>query len=487
MFNKLKEKYNSLSVQVRATVWFLVCSILQKGISVITTPIFTRLLSTEEYGDYTVFNSWLTVITAIVTLSISSGAFYIMGVVKFKEDQKAFSSSMQGLILVLCSVWTVIYLLFHDFWNELLSLTTVQMLAMFVMIWATASLQLWMTEQRNAYRYRAMIIVTLIVSVMKPVVGIILVINAEDKVTARILGLALVELVGYSWCFFVQMHHGKKFFSKYYWKYAITFNLPLLPHYLSQTILTSADKIMIQNMVGSSEAGIFGLAYSIATFMQLVNDALGKTVSPWIYQKINEKKYDQISKAIYPSLILIAVADLLLIAVAPEIVAIFATDEYQDAIYIIPPLTMSLYMQFLYTCFAPFEFSYDKRAWTTFTTVLSAVLNIVLNWIFIELFGYFIAGYMTLICYTLSAVLHYFFMNKVCKTYMDGVKPLSAKVLLLISIAFLVIGFLYIPMYSNWIVRYAFTILLIVIVISQHKKIIPIMKELIGNRKATKS
>ena len=45
----ITSKYRSLSVQAKAALWFTICSFLQKGISFITVPIFTRLMSTQEY------------------------------------------------------------------------------------------------------------------------------------------------------------------------------------------------------------------------------------------------------------------------------------------------------------------------------------------------------------------------------------------------------------------------------------------------------
>lgn len=73
--NKLIQKYKTLPVQVRASAWFLICSFLQKGISMITTPIFTRLLTTQEYGEFNVFNSWLSIVTVFVTLNLYNGVF----------------------------------------------------------------------------------------------------------------------------------------------------------------------------------------------------------------------------------------------------------------------------------------------------------------------------------------------------------------------------------------------------------------------------
>lgn len=481
MVRKLISRYKSLSIQLKATAWFLVCSVLQRGISVITTPIFTRLLSTCEYGQYSVFNSWLSIIQIIVTLQLTSGV-YTMGIVKFKEEEKVFTSSLQGLNLILCLIWTGIYLAFHNFWNKMFSLTTVQMLAMFLIIWASSAFTFWMTTQRNQFRYHKLVAVTLIVSIAQPLVGIFFVQHSEDKVTARILGMALVEVIAYSGFFFSQMKRGKKFISLKFWKYAISFNLPLLPHYLSSSILGSSDRIMIQNMVGVSEAGIYSLAYSISQIMQLVNDSLNKTMSPWIYQKIREKDYTAMPKVVYPSLVLIAAANLALIAIAPEVVTIFAPPEYKDAIYVIPPVAMSLFATYLYLCFAPFEFYFEKRIWTTIGTLTSAIANIILNYIFIPICGYQAAGYTTLVCYLINAIMHYFFMKKVCKVYMDDIRPYNSKILVLIAVIFMGIGFLYIPLYSNMRIRYGFTAVLLVILCINRKKLMSAVSDLLGKK-----
>ena len=106
-----------------------------------------------------------------------------------------------------------------------------------------------------------MVAVTLIASVAKPLIGIVFVYFATDKVTARIIGLALVEMICFSPLFFIQLRKGAKFFHAQFWKYALLFNLPLIPHYLSQVVLSSADRIMIERMCGASEAGIYSLAF----------------------------------------------------------------------------------------------------------------------------------------------------------------------------------------------------------------------------------
>lgn len=482
--NGYLSKYKNLPVHVRATFWFLLCSFLQKGISTITTPIFTRLLTTAEYGQYNVFNSWLGIVSIFVTMQIYSGV-YITGLVKFEKERDVFSSSLQGLLLSLVAVWTVVYLIFRDFWNNIFSLTTVQMLAMLTMIWASGVFNFWASEQKVKMNYRGLVIVTLFVSLAKPVVGILFVLNAHDKVTARILGLAIVELFGYSAFFAVQMKRGKCFFSAKFWKYAIAFHLPLIPHYLSQSVLSSADRIMIRDMVGESEAGIYALAYSVALIMTLFNTALMQTVTPWMCQKIKDKKFGDIASVAYTSLLLIAGVHVLLILYAPEVVRIFAPPQYYDAIWVIPPVAMSVYFMYMYDLFAKFAFYYEKTGYIMLASVVGAALNVLLNWIFIGKYGYTAAGYTTLFCYAAYAVAHYILMRVVCRRYIGEIKIYDPRILMAITGGFLLLGFIGLGLYNYSLLRYGFIVILCVATIVMRRRIVKAVKNILEKKGTT--
>ena len=483
--NKVFQKYRTMSVQVRASFWFLICSFLQKGISSLTTPIFTRLLTTDEYGQYNAFNSWLSIITIFVTLNLFYGV-YTQGLVKFENERKVYSSSLQGLTLTLCLAWTGIYLLFRGFWNSRFSLTTVQMLAMLVMIWATAVFNFWAAEQRVTYSYRRLVLLTLLVSAAKPAVGIFFVLHAHDKVTARILGLALVEIVAYTGLFFVQMARGRVFYSAKIWRYALMFNLPLIPHYLSQTVLSSADRIMIRDMAGGSQAGIYSLAYQLSLIMTLFNTALSQTLSPWIYQKIKADRAGEVSQVAFLALGLIAGANLLLMLLAPEAVAVFAPAAYYDAIYVIPPVSMSVFFMFSYDLFAKFEFYFEKTFFIMAASVSGALLNIITNYIFIQRYGYYAAGYTTLFCYLVYAAGHYLMMNRVCDEYLHGERPFPARAYWLMAAAFTVCGFLLLFTYRSRILRYGMLLVAAVLLFVFRRRVRAALRSLTALRKAGK-
>ena len=477
--DKMLSKYQKMPVTVRATFWFLICSFLQRGISFITTPIFTRLLSTAEYGEFNVFQSWLTILTVIVTLNLPWGV-YPQGLVKFEESKDKFASSLQGLLLVLVCIWSLVYFVFHDAINSLLGMTTAKMVAMLIMMWTSSVFCFWSAYERTDFRYKDLVILTLLVSVLKPVLGIILVISQNDKVIARIWGLVVVELVCYAWLFVRQMRKGKAFFDLSIWKYALAFNLTLVPHYLSQTILSGADRIMIERMVSSDKAGIYSLAYSLSLLMLVFNSSMEQAINPWIYKQIKEKRIGDIKTVVYPAIGIVAVLNVLLMVFAPGIVRIFAPASYYDAIWVIPPVSMSVFYMFLYDMFANFEFYYEKTKYMSIATVLGAAINIVLNYIFIKLFGYYAAGYTTFFCYLCYAVFHYIVMRYVCLKKEE--QPYSLSFLIPVSLSFIGIGFAMLLTYNYAIVRYTIFAIILIFSIIKRKNIKNVMFRLANIR-----
>ena len=482
MLKKYIQSFKNLPLPMRASIFFMLCSFVQKGISIITTPIFTRILSTAEYGEYSVFYSWLQILAPIICLNLYSGV-YSQGIVKFEEERDKFTSTLQGLMLSLVLVWTLVYLGTKDFWNNLFGFSTHQMVAMFLMIWASGVFSFWAMSKRVDYKYQKLVTITLIVAVVQPTLSIVLISVSEDKVSARIWGVAFIQLVFYGGMFISQMFKGKKFFSKKYWKYALKFNIPLLPHYISLTILSSSDRIMIERMVGPDAAGIYNLAYSVSLIMMIFNTALLQTIEPWIYRKIKENKVMEVAKVAYPCFFIIALLNILLIMLAPEVISIFAPASYSEAIWIVPGVALSVFFTFLYTFFATFEFYFEKTKYIAGATVGGAILNIFLNYICIQKYGYIAAGYTTLFSYVLFAVLHYVFMRKICKRYLNDIKPYDLRVIVGIAIGIIVLGFGFMAIYRTPVIRYSLMVVTIIVLFFLRKKIISIMKMFIGIKK----
>ena len=170
----LLKRINCLSVQTKAAIWFAVCSILQKGISFITVPIFTRLLTSEQYGIYSLYLSWLQILTIITSLNLFWGVFN-NGIVKFDKDKDVYTSSMQGLTLSITTIVFIIYIVAYDFWSQLLGLSPLIMILMFIELAVTPALQFWSARQRFDFKYKKLVFITLAKSALNPILGIFLV------------------------------------------------------------------------------------------------------------------------------------------------------------------------------------------------------------------------------------------------------------------------------------------------------------------------
>lgn len=472
------KQYHCIPKSVKAAFWFLCCNVLQQAVSVISTPVFTRLLNTAEYGEYNAYNSICNMLMVIVTLNVFYGV-YVQGLVKFEEDTKKYSASSQGLVLFLVLCWFGIYVFFNDAINEFLSLDTKQMICIFITIWTTAIYSFWAANQRNVLEYKKLVCVTALSSVLRPILGVILISFCSDKVMARIYGNVLVNLFIYLPLFFEHILKGKVLFVKKYWLYAIKLNFPLVPHYLANTVLSSFDIVMIKRMSGEEKAGIYGLAYSLSMVTLAFNQALSDIIGPWLYRKLKTKKEKEISGAVETALLIVGIVNLLLIVFSPEIVWLFAPKEYYEAIWVIPPVSMSVYFMFLYSIFVSFEYYYEKTYISSIASVMAAMLNVCLNYIFIPRYGFIAAAYTTLVCYVLYALFHYIAMEKICTKATGEGSPINKKHFSVISVLFLVVGFLFMFAYKNIIIRYSVVLVLLIVLICFRKRLMEKFKNIL--------
>lgn len=472
---KLKTKYFSLSVETRAAFWFTVCNLLQKGITMITMPIFTRILTTQQYGVFTVYQSWYNLVSIIVTLNLS-GSLINNGLMKYESRKDKFISSMQGLSSTVTILFFIIYLVFRDFWNGVFNLSTVFMLAMFIQLLFEPAYLFWAQKQRFEFKYKNLVAVTLAVSVISPLIGIAAVSATEHKAEARVISFAFVQICVGLIFYIIQAKRGKTFFAKDFWSFALKFNLPLIPHYLSQMVLGQSDRIMISRMVGDSEAAIYAVAYNLATVVTLFINAVNSAFVPFIYQNMKAKNYGEIRKKANFLCLFMAAVICVFMLFGPEAIALFAAPEYKAAVYVFPPVAASVFFTFIYTLYINAEFYFEKTSYVMLVSLLGAALNIALNYVFIPIYGYVAAAYTTVFCYALFAAGHYFLHRLILKK--QGIKEqvFNSKLILLYSVVVTAFMLICTLLYQNNIIRYIVIGVIAVICLFNIKRLIKVFK-----------
>lgn len=464
MVSRVVEKYNRMSVEVKAAMWFTICGVLQKCINFITTPLFTRLLTEEQYGQVTIYNSWVSLLTVIITLNLFYGSFNT-ALMKFEEHRDQYISSVLSLVLCLVTCAALITICAGDYISRWINMPVSLIAVMLVQIYFEAVINMWMARNRFEYRYISVIILTAAIFVLSPLLSILIIANTQYKAEAKIIVNMLVFAVfgmGVVCRIYVK---GKTFFSKIYWGYALKFNLPLVPHYLSSTILGQSDRIMIERMINVGTAAIYSVAYSMSMALSVITTAVNQAFTPWLYRKLKSKEYDTIPQTVYQLLGVAAAMLIVLMLFGPEAITILAPKSYSAAVWAVPPIAASIFFTFLYQLFANIEFYYEKSSFIMWASIGSACLNLMLNYIFISRYGFLAAAYTTLFCYAIFGFTHYFFARYIMLT-IEGEWNFNVNKIIWIMLVFLMAMVLIMFLYLNDIVRYAviFTTIMLAII-----------------------
>ncbi len=470
MLGFLQKKFKNVPITVKVSVAYAICSILQKCLSFITLPLFTRLLTTTQYGQYSIYISWSSIITIFITLNLAYGSFST-AMVKYEDRRDQYISSIQGLCTILTIIFLGIYFLFREQLNVLLELPTPIIFIMAIEILANFSIACWSGKKRFEFKYKSVIVITLFISFSSPILAYYFVINSDEKGYARLLGYAVVAIIVGFILYIINFSRGKVFFHREFWKYALNFNVPLIAYYLSQTVFTQSDRIMISHLVGTDKAGIYGVAFSLAMILNFILNAINNSYVPWLYGKIKHGQEKDNAAVSCGIAILMGVMLLGVIALAPEIILIMAGKNYYEAIWVVPPIAASVLLLFYSQLFINVEFYFEEKRYLVYGSIGAAVLNVCLNAIVIPLFGYYAAGYSTFFSYLVFAGSNYWCMRKVLLKNNKKLSLYSTKGLLYILTIFIICAVIMMSLYPYAIARYAVMCVGLVISIFQRKKV----------------
>ena len=471
------QKYKGMPLPVKASLWYTVCNVLLKGISLLSMPIFTRIMTPEQFGAYSVFQSWYSIFCIFGTLNLFHG-IYPKGLLLYADRKERFTSSLLGLSVTCTALLAGVYLVAPTFWSDILGVSPFLMLFLFLEILTLPAVEFWAARERFDYRYKRYVFVSLLTVVLSLGIGVAAVSLADAKLEARVVSDVTVKslfgAIFFIWIFF----KGRCFFDKALWKHALAFNLPLIPHFLSTYVLNQSDRIMIERMVGEAQAGFYSVAYNISTMMTLITTAINNALMPFTYRALKAKDRLSVRNATKLLFLLMGALCALTMAFAPEIITLFASAEYRDAIYVVPPVAASIYFIFVYAMFSTVEYYYQKTGFIAVASCVAALLNLLLNVVFIPEFGYHAAGYTTLASYICLALLHYVFYRRILKKEYGSSWLYDMKMILGVAAALLGLMVVMALTYRWILVRYTVVALLAILAVIKRRALIDSLKNL---------
>ena len=404
----LWKKFQALPESLKATLVFAIASFATSGINYLTTPIFTRLLSGAEYGTVAVYNSWFSIVRVFASMTLIFPGVLNVGLYDHRENRWRYLSSMLGITSLCSGLLAIIYALWPGVFQGLLGLDHSLMVLMLLSCFALPATTMWTMKQRYEYRYKSTFLVSVGSAVLAQAVAVAAVMASSSRLDhVRLWSAGLVNGAVGMVLFGYILQQGRAFVDLPLWRKTFLVAIPLIPHYLGGELLSSMDKIMIDALVGKTEAGIYALAAILSALGILLWRALTVMFNPFVNAKLGAREFSAIRETVKPLMGVVGILCVIASLAAPEILGLLATGEYQAGIYVVPPVAAGIFLHAMYDTFAAVSFFHKRSTRIMTATLTAAAVNLVGNYVFIKLFGYIAAGYTTLLSNLVLTAMHY--------------------------------------------------------------------------------
>lgn len=390
----------------KAGIGYTVGNILIKGLSFLTLPLFTRLMTTADYGIYTTYIAYESIFTIIVSLALYASLKNAN--IDFPGKIDDYVSTISVLPFIFGVFLIILVYPFRTFVSSIFSLETFLVFMMIIQACASSVITLYNCRIGLDFSYKNFIGLSVFNTVGNVVMSLLLIIFLfnNSAYLGRILGTFIPISIIASYLLVKFYKKSRPKLNIRYISYGLKYSLPLIPHGISQLILAQFGKIIIQNKIGNSEAGIYGFAYTIALIPQIIIQSIGMAWGPWFFEAYKNNLIDEIKNRTTKCISLFSFITVLLFCISPEIVKVMADSSYWHSINFLCPAILGVYFTFLYSFPVEVEYYYKKTNYIAIGTVISAVINVILCLILVPRCGYEYAVYVTLFTYVLYFIAH---------------------------------------------------------------------------------
>lgn len=449
---------------VKAGIGYVIGNYLIKGMLFLTLPIFARLLNTNDYGLYNTFVATEGLLYVIVGFAIHvsyKSAWYKYEGENHKEYYE-FASCTMVLIVISTIVFSLCAFLFSDILQEYTLLDRKSLILLTIYSGAAATLGCFNAHLGILYEYKKFLGISGLNAFVNIALSIILILTifSNQKYFGRILGIVTPSVIIslYIYRYFYKKAKPKNYKKHLTW--GLRYSLPIVPNGIGQVILSQFDRLMINKIISPSAAGIYSFAYNIFGLVNVTALSLDNAYSPWCFEKMKAKNYNLVNHKSKIYSVLMCLFSSFIIVISPELVEIIGTPDYFEAKHCVIPLLAGGYFLFLSSMPICIEYYYEKTRVIAIGTLIAALINILLNCLFIPKFGYVAGAYTTLFTYIMYFIFH---MIQAYKAHGSMILPL--KIFILCSVGVMCILFFSVAIFQHIFIRYAMGLVIVIVMI----------------------
>ena len=386
-------KYKKL---IGNTVIFAIGSFSSKLLVFLLMPLYTRVLTTSDYGVMDIIVNTSNLLIPIVMVSINEG------IIRFGLDRSVRKSDVLSTGLGVCLAGFLVFGLFIPLMKRVEFISSYAMLIYAYVL--AGCLKSVVAQFVRSIGYVKLYAFDGILSTFTTVMfNILLLVVFKWGINGYVLSTVLSNVLSVLFLFWIA--DLKKFVkprqvSPAIAKAMLVYSLPLIPTTIFWWITNVSGRYMVTYFLGESANGLFSVAYKIPTVITMISGIFSQA---WQISAVTEaddpeqtRFYSDIFSSYQTVVFLCASGVLLLIR---PITAILVSEAFYPSWKYVPFLVLSVIFSCFVTFLGTFYMVAKKNAMALVTTCVGAGLNLVLNWFLIPKYGVNGAAFATFACY----------------------------------------------------------------------------------------
>lgn len=396
-----------------ASLWNFIGTFLMKVITFVSVPIFTRILSPEDYGIVSTYTTYISFLGILIGLSLNTATANAR--IDFADRFNDYNASIIKASFLIFIAELILGNFFCSLIETWLSVNRFYLNLIFFIAYAEYIVNTYYKINTVDFRFKNNMKISISNALISVLLSVCFISIMDNGITAKLMGQGLF-LFCIAIILFVNIGFMKsKNFTISDISYAKKIALPNIFHQISQVIMSQSDRVIILNLCDSVTAAKYSVVYNFGLIMQMVWNAINEVWVPWLYRELYAANNAHIVKISKIYLYMFTLVSGIVMLIAPDFMIVLAPVVYLEAKSIIPPIILATYFMFLYSFFANIEIYNKKNKYIAISTVIAAISNVIGNCILIPLFGYKAAAYTTLFSYILLMILHYIFLTYLFK------------------------------------------------------------------------
>lgn len=424
---------------VKNTAIISIGKICTQFLSFLLLPLYTAILSTQDYGSVDLITTYQQLIGYIAFFQIEQAVFrFLIDARKEKEEQNRIITSVFGFAIIQAMTLGIVMFLVSRF----ISIQYFKELYLYCIAVVFSGLMLQVSRGLGNNLFYA---VGSFISAISTIIF-----NIVFLVALRLgaVGMLYSFILGNSICFvflflkeriykYISVSNFSVADVKKYLKYSV----PLVPNALSWWVMGASDRTIVSYILGTTSNGFLSVSHKFSSaytaFYTVFNLSWTESASLHFNDEDHEHFFSSVILRVYK---LFFAACLGIIAIMPFVFPILINSSYADAYYQIPIYMVAAFFNVIQGLYSVIYVALKKTKEIAKTTVVSALINIVVNIALIGTVGLYAASISSLVAYAVNCIWRYFDLKK----YMNV--PLNKK---LVMSSIIIVVAVCVPYYLN--------------------------------------